>query len=78
MICAYFSGTPTRTGNVTVRTKHHLVDEGFSIPTLDDHFSNVTTMVHTWVHEDFVVFYHYRASNSLSSAVLSTSANLST
>lgn len=59
MIRAYFSGAPTRTGNVTVRTKHHLVDEGFSIPTLDDHFSNVTTMVRTWVHEDFVVFYHY-------------------
>ena len=60
VVLAFYSGVPACTGSAQVRTRHHLIDEGFSIPNLDDHFTQIANVVHSWVHGSFVVFYHAR------------------
>ena len=45
---------------VVVRAQHHLVDEGFTVPVLDDYFHDVVNLVRTWVYHNFVVFHHER------------------
>jgi len=47
-------------GNAFIKTKHHLIDDRFSIPHLDDHFTQITHVVCSWVHGNFVIFYHPR------------------
>ena len=60
LLRAFSSGSPTRTGHRLVRARHHRVDRGFTVPSLDDYFSNITGAVRTWVHGNFIVFYHER------------------
>ena len=43
-----------------MRARHYRVDRGFTDPKLDDHFSNITGTVRTWVHGSFIIFYHER------------------
>jgi hypothetical protein len=42
---AYYSGTPIRTGYVLVVTDHHWIDNGFSLPKLDDYFLDIFNQI---------------------------------
>ena len=58
--CAFHVDGSHQIHKVSVRVRHHFVDEGFSIPELDDYFRDVVNLVHTWVYRGFVVFHHER------------------
>ena len=60
LVCAFYLDGSHHIHKVVVRAQHHLVDEGFTVPVLDDYFHDVVNLVCTWVYHSFVVFHHER------------------
>ena len=61
---AYYVGVPCRTGYVLVKTDHHFIDSGFSLPKINDYFFCLSQSVKaenycvTASGDTFVIYYH--------------------
>jgi len=62
---AYYLRKPIRSGYILVSTDHHRVDNGFSLPKLDDYFLDVSKQIQTSTfffaetRDRFTVYYHH-------------------